>query len=327
MKRCWKHSPTRRPTTDEILEQLAKPSVKLTMGVHPIASDYSLRTACCYVSTPSLQHGAAPIPAVTDSPDPPNMELWLCCYSDKGAEITVYQVDNMAILKQNLIKDNQFRCMAVCGDNVWVASRAGLEFGQLDIYSASTRQAVHRIRMKNTAVSCITCSDTHIYIGTMEGYVFMYELTLTAIRSTERPSRRYVAEDCIDGLIISPTSLWVSHTCQVLFCNPKSLETTSSKALPDDIPGYVGHLTLSNNKSLVWSAHLGGHILCAWQTLQQTIKFTIDVGPALLKVEPDAQPNDCVITAVCSALDTVWCGMITGHILVFSEEQDFLLHF
>ena len=327
MKRCWKHSPTHRPTTDEILEQLAKPSVKLTMGVHPIASEYSLYTACCYVSTPSLQHGAAPVPAVTESPDPPNVELWLCCDSDKGAEITVYQGDNMAILKQNRIKDNQVRCMALCGDNVWVASRAGLEFGQLEIYSASTRQAVHRIRMKNTAVSCITCSDTHIYIGTMEGYVFMYELTLTTIRSTERPSRRYVAEDCIDGLIISPTSLWVSHTRQVLFCNTKSLETTSSKALPDDIPGYVGHLTLSNNKSLVWSVHLGGCILCAWQTLQQTIKFTIDVGPALLKVHPDAQPNDCVITAVCSALDTVWCGMATGHILVFSEEQDFLLHF
>ena len=328
MKRCWKHSPTHRPTTDEILEQLAKPSVKLTMGVHRIASDYSLQTACCYVSTPSLQHGAAPVPAVSDSPDPPNVELWLCCDSDKGAEITVYHPESMTILKQKVMKDNQVRCMVVCGDNVWVASGAGLEFGQIDIYSARTRQAVHRIRMKDNIVSCITCSDTHVYIGTMEGYVFMYELTLSAIQSNDRPAHRYVAEDCIDGLIISPTSLWVSHTRQVLFCNPKNLETTSSKALPDDIPGYVGHLTLSNSKSLVWSAHLlSGHILCAWQTMQQTIKFTIDVGPALLKVEPDAQPNDCVITAVCSALDTVWCGMMAGHILVFSEEQDFLLHF
>ena len=327
MKRCWKHSPTHRPTTDEILEQLAKPSVKLMMGVHPIASDYSLRTACCYVSKPSLQHGAAPpVPALTDCPDPPNVELWLCCDSDKGAEITIYQADNMATLRQNVIKDNQIQCMAACGDNVWVASRAGLDGGQLDIFSASSRQAVHRIRMKNTAVSCITCSDTHIYIGTMEGYIFMYELTLTAIQSSDRPTRRYVSEDCIDGLIISATSLWVSHTRQILFCNPKSLETTSSKALPDDVPGYVGHLILSSSKSLVWSAHLGGHILCAWQTLQQTIKFTIDVGPALLKVDPDAQPNDCIITAVCSALDTVWCGMSTGFILVFSEEKDFLLH-
>ena len=327
MKRCWRHSPTHRPTTDKILEQLAKPSVKLMMGVHPIASDYSLRTACCYVSMPSVQHGAAPVPAPAYSIDPPNVELWLCCDSDKGAEITIYQADNMAILRQNVIKDNQVRCMAVCGENVWVASRAGLEFGQLDIFSTSTRQEVHRFPMKNTAVSCMTCSDTHFYIGTMEGYIFMYELTLTAVRSCDRPNRRYVSEHCIDGLIISPTSLWVSHTRQLLFCNPKNLEAISSTTLPDDIPGYVGHLTLSSSKSLVWSAHMGGHILCAWQTLQETIKFTMDVGPALLKVEPEAQPNDCIITAVCSAVDTVWCGMITGHILVFSEEQDFLLHF
>ena len=327
MKRCWKHSPTHRPTTDEMLEQLAKPSVKLTMGVHPIASDYSLRTACCYVSKPSLRPSAALVPALTDSHDPPNVELWLCCDSGKGAEITVYHPDNKATLRQNVIKDNQVLCMAVCGDNVWVASRAGSEFGQLDIYSASTRQAVHRIHLKNTAVSCMTCSDTHIYIGTMEGYIFMYELTLTAIRSNDRPAQQYVVEDCINGLIISPTSLWVSHSRQLLFCNPKNLEAVSSTALPDDMSEYVGHLTLSSSKSLVWSAHMGGHILCAWQTLQETIKFTIDVGPALLKVEPEAEPNDCIITAVCSALDTVWCGMITGHILVFSEEQDFLLHF
>ena len=327
MKRCWKHRPTDRPATDVILAQLAKPSVKLIMGVHPIDGDYSLQTACCYISKPSLQPVAAPTPAtLTDSLDPPNVELWLCCDSDKGAEITVYQADNMAILRQNMIKDNHIRCMAVCGDNVWVASR-GLEFGQLDIFSASTRQPVHRIRMKNTPVSCITCSDTHVYIATMEGYIFMYELTLNAIRSTDKPTQCYTTEHCINGLIVSSTSLWVSHTRHLLFCDPKNLKTTSSALLPDDIPGYVGHLTLSNNKSLVWSAEIGGHILCVWQTLQQTIKFTIDVGPAMLKVEPATQPNDCIITAVCSALDTVWCGMVTGHILVFSEEQEFLLHF
>ena len=327
MKRCWKHSPTHRPTTDKVLEQLAMPSVKLMMGVHPIASDYSLRTACCHVSKPSVQHGAALVPALTDSRDPPNVELWLCCDSGKGAEITVYQFDNMAILRRNMIEGNQVRCMAVCGDNVWVASREGLAGGQLDIFSTSTRQVVHRIHMKDTAVSCMTCSDTHIYIGTMEGYIFMYELALTAIRSSDGSTRRYVTEHCINGLFVSPTSLWVSYTRQLLFCNPKNLEAISSTILPRDIPGYVGHLTLSNSKSLVWSAHIGDHILCAWQTLQETLKFTIDVGPALLKVEPEAQPNDCIITAVCSALDTVWCGMITGHILVFSEEQDFLLHF
>ena len=325
MKRCWKHRHTDRPTTDEILAQLAKPSVKLMMGVHPITSDYSLQTACCHISKPSLQPCAAPTPAtLTDSLDPPNVELWLCCDSDKGAEITVYQADNMAILRQTMIKDNQVQCIAVCGDNVWVASKTNR---QLDIFSASTRQPVHRIRMTNTAVSCITCSDTHVYIGTKEGYIFMYELTLSAIQSTDSPTQCYITEHCINGLIISPNSLWVSHTRHLLFCDPKNLKTTSSALLPDDIPGYVGHLTLSNSKSLVWSAPMRGHILCAWQTLQQTFKFTIDVGPAMLKVEPATQPNDCVITAVCSALDTVWCGMSTGHILVFSEEQDFLLHF
>ena len=333
MKRCWKHNPTDRPTTDEAIRYITNPRVQLTMGVHHLNSRYSLRSVCISndLSIPlcsDLEPGQYPIP--------PGLQFWVCCDNSAGVELSVFEAHNMQqVQKPHIIEDHQVTAAAVCGDYMWMATRMGLELGQLDLFSTSTHQPVHSIRLRDMAVSCITCDDARVYVGTMEGCIYSYGLSLVDVQSTEQPYYCCLTEDCISSMIVSSSVLWVSQARQLLFCNTKTLQAKSSATLPDDIPGSIGHLCLGTpsfhtsrgDKSLVWSAHMGGHILCAWQTLQQTIKFTIDVGPALLKVEPEAQPNDCVITAVCSPVDTVWCGMITGHILVFSEEQEFLLHF
>ena len=334
MKRCWKHTPTDRPTTDEAIWHILNPRVQLTMGVHHLNSQYSLRTAC--VSTDQsaplcsdLDHSEHTMPLVS--------ELWVCCDNSEGVEVSVFEAHCMQqVQKPHFIADHQVTAAAVCGEYMWMATRVGLEFGQLNLFSISTHQPVHVIHMRDTAVSCITCDDTHVYVGTMEGCIYSYGQLLVDVKSTERLQSRSLTKDSINSMVVSSSVLWVSHARQLTFCSTKTLQIKSSATLPDNVPGNVGYLcsgshgyhTSKDGKSLVWSALLGGHILCAWQTLQQTIKFTIDVGPAMLKVEPDTQPNDCIITAVCSALDTVWCGMVTGHILVFSEEeQDFLLHF
>ena len=332
MKRCWKHNPTDRPTTGEAIQYITSPRVQLTMGVHHIESRYSLRCVCI-----SNDLSAAPLCGDVDPnayPIHPDLQFWVCCDNFEAVEVSVFEAYKMEQLQKPLVfEDRQVTSVAVCGDCMWMATRVGVESGQLDLFSTSTHQRVHCIGFQDTVVSCITCDDTHVYVGTMEGCVYSYGLSLVDVQSAKQTLCCCLTEDCISSMVVCSSVLWVSQARQLLFWSTKTMQTESLAILPDSIPGSIGHLcagtfhTSKDVQSLVWSAHLGGHTLCAWQTLQQTIKFTIDVGPALLKVEPDTQPNDCAITAVCSALDTVWCGMITGHILVFSEEQDFLLHF
>ena len=326
MKRCWKQIPSDRPSMDTIIKNMSSPEVQLVMGVHEVKSQCSLRTACCCtIRSTSSTHGLTLSP--TSTLENPSNELWICCDNEKGANIGVYEMNNMALVKTHQIQEKQVRCMSVCGDHVWIASRRGLEYGTIDICSIKTRNIIHSVRMKDTSVSCITSSNTHVYIGTMEGYVFMYKVGIDAIRSKEKPYRRYLSEECIDGLAVTGSSVWVSSTNQMLFCNLNTLEKMRSSSLPTDVPGYVGQLSVNDSKSLVWSAHLGGRMMCAWDIQHQSVKFSIGVRKVLSLIAPESTPNVQVITAMCCALDTIWCGMGTGHIVIFSSQGDLLLHF
>ena len=323
MKRCWKHNPTDRPTTDEAIQHVTNPRVQLTMGVHHLDSHCSLRSACCYISKSQDSMLSDP----SEFPEPPMLELWVCCDNSEGAELSVFEAHSMnPVRKPQIIEDHQVKTMAVCKDSVWVASRIGLDFPKIDIYSIKSHQPVHRIRMKNTTVSCITCSETSVYVGTMEGFIFIYQFPLENIIKTVQPEHRCLTELCIDGMLVCGSFLWISYARQLLLCHLRTMEVETLRTLPEGVPGAVGQLILNGAKTLVWSVHLGCHILCAWQTQQHMIKFTLDAGKALHSIAA-VDPYEACISAACTALDTVWCGMATGHILVFSEEQEFLLHF
>ena len=320
MRRCWKKDPSDRPQTTEIRKNLSKPRAQLLMGIQHVESEYSLRAACCYISVPekaTMRGGAYN--------DPPSVELWICSDNVRGAEISIFEASNMTRVKHHKIEDNQVRCLVNCGNNVWVASRSGLEFGVVDIYNATTHNLVHRVGMRDTTVSCITSNDSHIFLGTMEGYVFMYKLSLTAVSSDEKPERRYLTENCIEGLAVTPSHLWVSHTKQILLCELNNLEIKSSLSMPEGVKGYIGQLKLNEKKTILWSVHLGGFSLCAWSTTDKNLKFFLNLSDQLLELEPKINHTDTVITAMCPALDTIWCGMASGHILLFSEEKEFLL--
>jgi serine/threonine protein kinase len=326
MKRCWKQNPSYRPKMDTIIEHMTSPQVQLMMAVYNVKSEYSLRTACCSVMKPLPNAHNISLSSATHQ-DQASNELWISCHSEKGADINVYEMNNMAHLKTHKISDRQVQCMAVCGEHVWIASRRGLESGVIDICSIKTRNAIHCIRMRDTSVSCISSSSSFVYIGTMEGYVFMYKVGVDAIRSKEKPFRRYLSEDCVNGVAITNSFVWVSSTNQILICNPSTLEKVSTITLPGDVPGYVGELAVNESKSIVWSAHIGGRAVCAWDLQHQCVKFSISLKKVLAEISPQSTEDAQIVTAMCCALDTVWCGTGTGHIVIFSSHGDLLLHF
>ena len=323
MKRCWKHSPEDRPTTSKLIPRLMSPHVQLVMGVHHIesASRMSLRTACCCV------HHSRSNPYQVDYSEPPTVEFWICCDNYKGAEIFIYEANSMSLIRRHPIENNQVGCMTVCGENVWVASRAGLEYGVNEIYKAASHQLKHRIRLRDTTVSTVASNNTHVFIGTMEGFVFKYETTIALLKPEDyRPEKRCLTAHCIDGLAVIGSSLWLSHTKQMLFCSVKTLDIDASKTLPSEDQGKIGMITVNDRKTIVWSSEPGSPVIRAWKAQQQTIAFSLNIGDILVGLDSTIKQQDAVISRVCSALDTVWCGMATGHILVLSEDQELLLH-
>ena len=62
-------------------------------------------------------------------------------------------------------------------------------------------------------------------------------------------------------------------------------------------------------------------ILSAWDAHNKFHMYDVDTGKRLKKISPDTKDNDLLITAMTPALDTVWVGMASGHIMVFHKDE------
>ena len=318
MKRCWKNDPSHRPPTKVIRRVLCRPRLQLTIGVCHVECEYSLQMACCQIIRGEKKE---------DPPTSPLIRLWLCAMNHSGSKVFICRGHDLVVEDRAVIPENQGCCMAVVGREVWVSSRSATNQGNIRVFSSKTESIYPRF---SATVSCITCNKTHVFLGTMEGHVYMYNLA--EVGSDERTQQRHItdsasyqAKDQIKGLVATAIHLWVSHTSNLEFCNLATLAVESSQTLPVEVRGYIGQLKLNEERSMVWGAHLSGHIVTAWCTQSEELKFHLNVSNEMRLQFPDISNLDSIITAMCPALDTIWCGMASGHILLFSEEKEFLL--
>lgn len=313
MEQCWHDNPSRRPETDEIIGKLANINFQAGMSVIPVRSRFSLRRAVAITPHHYAQANTGSQPG----------DLWVCCDGAEGAELNIYSINKMVKVSKNFIKENQVQCMCVCGDHVWVCSRAGIEYGVVDIFSISSRELVHNIRMRENSVSCITCSESTVYLGTLEGYCFAFNIDLKAIQANVKPKYKYVSENAVDGIAVTKKHVWVSHTKLMYFLNLQNLQLEHSFKRIQNQDAFIGQLATSSDGSIVWSAHLGGCILSAWNGEMENHLYDINTQQLLINVihSTDFPAHDCIMTTMTPGLDTVWVGMATGHILVIYNQQ------
>ena len=306
MKLCWAGSPKERPTSQQIVEWLSASGLQLIISVVPVSSKYSICNGCIVTPVMSSQVGPFTI----------SSELWICCDGEEGAELSIFTTNTMVKTGKQFVRENQVRCMKQCGEHVWVASRAGLEYGAVDIFNKNTKDLIHNIKMRENAVSCITNSDQLVYMGTMEGYCFAFPMDVATIQGDSKPRYKYVSEHCVDGVALTHTCLWASTRNQIHFLNPETLDLEGVEKRTKNTHAFVGKMMLSDNGEQMWSAHLGGVVISAWSACQRAHITDVDVG-ILAEERCHVETRDKIMTAMCTALDTVWIGLANGHIMVF----------
>ena len=212
--------------------------------------------------------------------------------------------------------------MALCGDHVWMGLMAGIKYGSLDIFNIVSRDLIHNIRMKENSTSCITCTDKRVYLGTREGYCFSFSADISEIKANTRPKIKYISEHGIDGIICTKKCVWVAHTRYIHLLNfdTLALEDSMQREQEQEVSDCVGQLSFDPVHDVVWSAHIGGTVLSAWNANDTCHKYDIDAGKHLYRIDGTVQEHHLFITAMTPALDTVWVGMASGHIMVFHEE-------
>ena len=198
-----------------------------------------------------------------------------------------------------------------------MASRDGTTGqGAIDIFDTRNGESVHTVCLKRNCVSCMAYSDRAQYCGTLEGYCFSISRNIEMVRSSAKPRYVSVSQDALDGIVVTAGGLWVSHICYIFFLHLDTLAFEGSIAHPRF--GTVGQLKLSADGSTVWSAHMGGASVSAWNAVQRCHLFDVDIRKQMEMVGEQCNEQDAIIiTAMESALDT---GLASGHILVLREE-------
>ena len=312
MQACWEDNPNNRFDTDTIIKIVCQAQTQMVMCVSPISGKQSLRRAIAI--TPSNF-------AKAEHPNRLQSELWVCCDGPEGAEISMFNTHSMVKVNQVFIRDNQVQCMALCGDHVWVGSRSGIEYGVIDIYSVGSRELVHNVCMRENSVSCITATDKAVYLGTLEGYCFSFCNDVSGIHANVKPRYNFISEHPVDGIVCTRQHVWIAHTKYISFLNFDNLDLEGSIHREKEQNAYIGQLSFDPDHNIIWSAHLGGVILSAWDAHNKCHVYDIDTGKHLKIISPDTKDPDLLMTAMTPALDTVWVGMSSGHIMVFHEDD------
>ena len=307
MEMCWRDKGTDRPDDDVIMKKLCLSVMQSTMAVTPVKSHFSL---CKAIAITPTEAGVL---------HPFHSELWVCCDGAEGAEINMYNTHTMAEVNKNFIKGNQVQAIIKCNDHVWIGSRAGIEYGVIDIFSIQTKDLVHNIQMRENSVSCMACTSDAVYIGTLEGYCFRFVGNIEDVRGNAKPRYRYVSENAVDGIACTQQCVWAAHTRYIYFINFDNLHLEGS--IHQEKDAYVGQLSPSPDGKIVWSAHLGGFLLTAWDAHNKWHCFDVDTSEHMAMISSEISKNDRIMTAMVPAEDCVWVGMATGHILVFSHEE------
>ena len=117
-----------------------------------------------------------------------------------------------------------------------------------------------------------------------------------------------MSEHAVDGIVVTSIagneSVWVSHTRYIYFLRPENL-SQEGFLYRDHMDGYVGCLSMSpTDQSTVWSAHLGGQIMSAWDVARKSHKINIDTAMHLKDIDQNIPEYDRVITAISPALVT-----------------------
>ena len=306
MKLCWAGSPKDRPSSQQIVEWLSASALQLIISVVPVSSKYSIRIGCIVTPVMSSQVG----PVSTSS------ELWMCCDGVEGAELSIFTTNTMIKAGKHFIRENQVCCMKQCGEHMWVASKVGLMHSVVGIFNRNTKCLIHHINIKEIIVLCITSSDYLVYVGTNKGYCVAFPMDVTALQKNSNPCFKFLSQYRVDAVALTQNCLWASTYNQIHFLNPETLDLEGVEKKTKNTDAFVGKMMLSDDGDQMWYAHIGGVILSVWNASQRMHMFDMDVGACAEEKCHIGSPQDQIMTAMCTALDTVWIGLANGHIMV-----------
>ena len=325
-KNCCCCNPADRQDLQKTVEQLCDPNFQLVMSVTTF--DGSISCACtggvwCTENS------------TTASQSDCNTDVWLCHQCVDGSEIIALSLKGLKIeLKKTLfIKDHYIYTMMSHGNCVWaVPFKMAGHKGWLVKFDGSKKDKYIEIPIQSKMAKSedsmaegddsmpdgdygvsLTCYDNHVYVGTVKGWCVMFPTDID--NNTTPILQKNLSCRYIRSMIVVKKMLWVSTENKILFINPTNLDQDRKTITIDYNDWRVGNFLLSSDEEIVWSVHFDGYSISAWKAQRQELICVFD-SYELMDKRIDQQK--CKIASASIALDTLWVGLISGHILVIT---------
>ena len=322
-KKCCSLKPADRPDLHEIVEQLCDPVFQLVMDVTTF--DGTVSCAC----TGCVRHVETSVAA---SYSDYNTEAWISSLCVNGSEVIALSLKGKKIEseKRYCIKNHQINAMLSHGNHVWATSIQAGHKGSLLRFDGNKKDEYIEVPIKTKGTEgdsslpdgdygvSLACSDNHVYVGTISGWCLMFPID---INNDTVPIREvYLSCNFIRSMVVveKTSLLWVSTGLspedQILFVNLHNLEFDQDRKGMNINDYRVGTLLLSPDEEIVWTVHINGHSISAWNTQKRKQICEFFDAHNLLGEKIDKQKSRIASASV--VLDTLWVGLISGHIIV-----------
>ena len=227
--------------------------------------------------------------------------------------------------------------VTVCSrGSVWVSSLLEDGLSCLTIFDVNSRSAVHNIKMKNNAFTCLTeyRARDRMYLGTKAGFVFDFSCDVEQLKANGyKPRHKRVNGTKVISLIVINDSLWVStadNSIYLLRCSwdigaPKLKEFFISQLTQELV---LGKLIPSQDGKIVYSFAEKGQRISLLNIVakdrSESIAYYNDSRNhiAIDEIAKSLELSvNTFVTALVESNGCLWVGLSTGYILIFHRNK------
>ena len=297
ISRCWNADLTVRPFASDVAEFFKDPVNVLT------------RDSCCISKRHSFFSGAAKF---TRAAHGFSSEIYLCSGALEGEEeatLSQFSIPGLTLRKTAKIPSLFIICMCCIGNQLWVS----IYGKKVLVYSTTSLKFKNEFVFKQHVVA-MAVNPTQLYLGLENGVFQMYNISSDTV-PTEPLLTRVVCQGQDFKCIEPMDDCVVCATRDTIYkLHPDLLHTETKWPIASDAEiRNVAMTRFADEDDTIWISFRRLDRIEVRKADSGTFQFTVECSRVL-----EINSKDVWVVTMRVVLDTIWVGLNTGHILIFS---------
>ena len=297
ISRCWNADLTVRPFASDVAEFFKHPVHMLT------------RDGCCISKKHGFFAGAAKF---TKTAHGFNSDIFLCSGALEGSDeatLSHFSIPGLTLHKNATVPSLYIICMCCVGNQLWVS----IYGKKVLVYDTLSLEYKSEFVFKQHVVAMAVC-PTQLYMGLENGVLQVYNASKDAV-PTEPTLTRVVCQGQDFKCIEAMEDCVVCATRDTIYkLHPDLLHTESKWPIASDTEiRNVAMTQFTDSDDTFWISFRRLDRIEVRMADTGVHQFTIECSRVL-----EMASSDVWVVTMRVVLDTVWVGLNTGHILIFS---------